>query len=111
MLYRLHMWWACHRILYFIKIGLKAVNITFHVRMARHEILTDAIFEKRELTTPSAGYSITNTQNNGPKRIKSFQILFTKIGNDGVHLTRNTSLPHGCQESLYRSLMFEPLCN
>jgi len=102
---------SCHRILYFIKIGSKAVNVTFYVRLARHEILTDAIFEKRELTTPSAEYSIRNKQNNGPKRIKSFQILFTKIENDGVHLTRNTSLPHGRQESLYRSLTFELLCN
>ena len=68
-------------------------------------------FWKRELTTSSAEYSITNKQNNGPKRIKSFQILFTKIGNDVVHLTRNTSLPHGRQESLNHSLMFELLCN
>ena len=68
-------------------------------------------FWKRELTTSSAEYSITNKQNNGPKRIKSFQIFFTKIGNDGVHLTCNTSLPHGRQESLYRCLMFELLCN
>ena len=37
-------------------------------------------FWKRELTTSSAEYSITNKQNNGPKWIKSFQILFTKIG-------------------------------
>ena len=68
-------------------------------------------FWKRELTTSSAEYSTTNKQNNGPKRIKSFQILFTKIGNDVVHLTRNTSLPHGRQESLNHSLMFELLCN
>ena len=83
----------------------------FYARLAHHEILTDAIFEKRELTTPSAEYSITNTQNNGPKRIKSFQILFAKIGNDDAHLTRNNSLPHGRQESLNRTLMFELLCN
>ena len=68
-------------------------------------------FWKRELTTSSAEYSITNKQNNGPKWIKSFQILFTKIGNDVIHLTRNTSLPHGRQESLNHSLMFELLCN
>lgn len=44
------MGFSCHRILYFIKIqkiGSKAVNSTFYVRLARHEILTDAIFQKK----------------------------------------------------------------
>ena len=46
------MGFSCHQ----IKIGSKAVNVTFYVRLARHEILTDALFEKE--SSPHRAQSI-----------------------------------------------------